>query len=253
MGLSFCKTSDKPRAKKGHNMKTFKKEKISEQVSEEIKKLIHDEHFQPGDVFFSEHELCNRLGVSRSSIREALRSLEATGWVTVKQGKGTFVASSDIHENEGFIKWLRVNRESVEEHFEVRLMLDPKAAEYAGRNAVEADIKELDYLCAEFRETAKRGDIPALISIDEQFHYAIAKSTKNKTLSLLMKTMAKSLPVGWISSLHVPGRIEKTITEHSAIVDAIRHHDPQQAEKLMIQHLVNAKNEIIALIDEKEI
>jgi DNA-binding GntR family transcriptional regulator len=64
-----------------------------------------------------------------------------------------------------------------------------------------------------------------------------------------MKTMTKSLPVGWISSLHVPGRVEKTIIEHCAIVDAIRNHNPDRAEQLMIEHLNNARNEIMELIE----
>jgi GntR family transcriptional repressor for pyruvate dehydrogenase complex len=110
-------------------------------------------------------------------------------------------------------------------------------------------LKELDHICAEFSEKAKTSTIPALIAIDEQFHYAVAKSTKNKTLSILMKTMTKSLPVGWISSLHVPGRVEKTIIEHCAIVDAIRNHNPDKAEQLMIDHLNNARNEIMELIE----
>jgi len=230
-------------------MTQIKTARISDQVTEEIIKLIGEKGFRPGDKFYSENYLCNALAVSRSSVREALRSLEATGWVTVKQGKGIFITSTDVHENEGFVDWLRINKEAVLEHFEVRLMLDPKAASYAGRNASDNDLKELDHICAEFSEKAKILDTSALIAIDEQFHYVIAKSTKNKTLSLLMKTMARSLPVGWISSLHVPGRIEKTIVEHRAIVDAIRNHNPDQAEKLMIDHLNKARNEILDLIE----
>jgi len=227
-------------------MKTVR---ISDQVIEEIKKLMSEKKFKPGDKFYSESYLCKVLGVSRSSIREALRSLEATGWIIVQQGKGAFINSTDIHKNEGFVDWLKINKVAVLEHFEVRLMLDPKAANYAGRNASSNDLRELDYICAEFSEKAKISDISALIAIDEQFHYAIAKSTKNKTLSLLMKTMTKSLPVGWISSLHVPGRVEKTIIEHCAIVDAIRNHNPDRAEQLMIDHLNNARNEIMELIE----
>jgi len=227
----------------------MKTARISDQVIEEIKKLMSEKKFKPGDKFYSENYLCKVLGVSRSSIREALRSLEATGWITVQQGKGVFINSTDIHKNEGFVDWLKINKVAVLEHFEVRLMLDPKAANYAGRNASDNDLKELDHICAEFSEKAKTSDISALIAIDEQFHYAIAKSTKNKTLSLLMKTMTRSLPVGWISSLHVPGRVEKTIIEHCAIVDAIRNHNPDRAEQLMIEHLNNARNEIMELIE----
>lgn len=230
-------------------MALLKKTRISEQVAEEILRIIAEENLKPGDRFHSEQQLCAMLGVSRSSIREALRSLETTGWITVRQGKGIFIASTDAHENEGFLDWLKLNRDAVLEHFEVRMVLDPKAASQAALRASTSDIKDLDHICAEFSQLAQHHDTSALIALDEQFHYTIARCTRNRTLSILMKTMAKTLPVGWITSLHVPGRIEKTVHEHCAIVEAIRRHDPEAAEKQMIAHLWNAQAEIIQLIE----
>jgi GntR family transcriptional repressor for pyruvate dehydrogenase complex len=110
-------------------MTQIKTARISDQVTEEIKKLIAEKEFKPGDKFYSENYLCKVLGVSRSSIREALRSLEATGWITVQQGKGVFITSTDIHKNEGFVDWLKINKEAVLQHFEVRLMLDPQGGQ----------------------------------------------------------------------------------------------------------------------------
>lgn len=234
---------------KAHAMEFIKPERISDRITELLIKVISDEKFKTGDKFYSENQLVAKLGVSRSSIREAMRSLEVTGWVTVKQGKGVFVASAVDQSSEGFLEWVKDNRNSLLEHFEVRLMLDPKSAAYAARNASESEISELKGICAEFKDKAEANDIEALISIDERFHFMIAKGAKNRTLSVLMKTMARSLPVGWITSLRVPGRISKTIVEHRAIIDAIAAHDEKKAENAMLEHLTKAKKEILELVE----
>lgn len=227
----------------------IKTERLSDRVSEIIIRLINEEKFKPGDKFYSENVLVKRLGVSRSSIREAMRSLESTGWISVQQGKGVFVSEANDRNHEGFADWLRSNRDGMLEHFEVRLMLDPKAAAYAARNATDEEIAELREICKEFKAKAQTQDIDSLILVDEKFHFSVARCTKNKTLYVLMRTMAKSLPVGWISSLHVPGRIEKTIGEHCAVVSAIASHDASAAENAMIVHLQNAMGEIADFLE----
>lgn len=227
-------------------------ERLSDKVSDVITKILQEEGFKPGDKFHSENALAVRLGVSRSTIREALRSLEATGWISVRHGKGVFVIATLESQSEGFTGWLKSNRESVLENFEIRLILDPKAASYAARNAEAEAVVELQAICEEFRACAPGGDTARLIQIDERFHSTIAKCTKNRTLSVLMRTMARSLPVGWMSSLRIPGRVAKTIDEHCAIVAAIAAHDPQAAETAMITHLQNATKEILDFMERED-
>ena len=106
-----------------------------------------------------------------------------------------------------------------------------------------SDVGSAD-LCQRFKEGVDSGNTAEIIKTDEQFHLTLAKSTKNKTLYMMMKTMTQSLPEGWISSLHVPGRMEKTITEHCAIVDAIEARDTARAERSMAEHLKNALRDI---------
>jgi len=232
-------------------LERIKTERLSDRVSEVISNMILEGEFKPGDRFLSESVLTQRLGVSRSSVREALRSLETTGWISVKQGKGIFIASTSDRSDEGFQGWLESNKESVLEHFEIRLILDPKAAAYAARKADAADIRELKDICEEFKATAAAGDAEALIRVDERFHYTLARCTRNKTLYVLMRTMAKSLSVGWRSSLHVPGRGEKSIEEHYAIVRAIEARDPGAAEKAMTKHLEKAMREILEFMERR--
>ena len=225
-------------------MEPIKKIRLSDRVIEAVKQMIAEDGFKPGDKFYSENELTRKLEVSRSSIREAVRILEATGYVLVKHGKGIFIADSIQHELEAFQEWLRTNEESILDHFEVRLIIDPKAAAHSALNADKADIKKLEAACEEFETHSSEKSTGTLIKYDERFHEVLAKSTKNRTLYFIMKAMTKSLPEGWISSLHVPGRIEKTIGEHKAIVEAIKTGNAEKAEAAMLVHLNNAVEDI---------
>ncbi len=220
------------------------KVRLSDQVFEALKRMIVEEGFSPGEKFHSENELTTMLGVSRSSLREAVRLLEVSGYVTVKHGKGIFVSDPASVGRKAFEEWLHENETSLSEHFEIRLIIDPKAAACAALKADASDIARLRDICARFKRGVETGDTADIIKTDEQFHLSLAKSTKNKTLYMIMKTMTQSLPEGWISSLHVPGRMEKTITEHCAIVDAIEARDAARAERSMAEHLDNALRDI---------
>lgn len=225
-------------------MEPIKKIRLSDRVIEAIKQMIDEDNFSPGDKFYSENELTKKLEVSRSSVREAVRILEATGYVSVKHGKGIFISDSIQHELAAFQEWLRTNEESIFDHFDVRLIIDPKAAAHSAEKADEHDIEKLEQACCDFEKEIPEGSTGSLIKYDERFHELLAKSTKSRTLYFIMKAMTKSLPEGWISSLHVPGRIEKTVNEHKAIVEAIKTGDPEKAEKAMLQHLNNAVADI---------
>ncbi|MFH2114018.1 MAG: FadR/GntR family transcriptional regulator [Spirochaetota bacterium] len=226
------------------------KKRLSDQVFQELKQMIVEKGFTPGDKFHSENELTKALDVSRSSIREAIRLLEVSGIVTVRHGKGIYIADPNKEKNQGFSDWLKENQNSLAEHFEIRMIIDPKAAGYAAAKADLSDIQKLEAICEEFKELAISGDPAEMIKIDEQFHLQLAKSTKNRTLYMIMKTMTQSLPEGWISSLHVPGRIAKTVVEHCGIVDAIRNRDSGLAELRMEMHLRNALADIDSSIKQ---
>jgi GntR family transcriptional repressor for pyruvate dehydrogenase complex len=206
--------------------------------------MIADHDFSPGDKFFSEKELTEKLGVSRSSVREAIRILEATGHVKVRHGRGIFIANSTQEKFEAFSDWLKNNEQSILDHFEVRLILEPEVAWKAAGNADADDVRELEQAWKQFRSFARGSHTEESIRSDRQFHKLLAKSTKNKTLFFLMKTFASSLPDGWICSLHTPGRIEKTVEEHGRILTAVKNRDALTARHEMRSHLENALADI---------
>lgn len=228
------------------DMESLKKIRLSDRVVDVIKQIIHEEKFTPGAKFYSEHDLTSKLEVSRSSIREAVRILEVSGIVTVKHGKGIFISEKTEKGFEAVSGWLKDHEDSLDEHFEVRLIIEPKAAAYAARNADSEDVQKLEEICRMFRSSSEENQTAELIKIDEKFHLQLAKSTKNRTLYYVMRTMTKTLTEGWVSSLHVPGRIKKTIGEHRCILEAVAAHDQERAETEMLRHLQNALADIKA-------
>jgi len=172
-------------------LESVKRVRLFESVIEAIKKMIVEESFMPGDKFYSENVLTQKLHVSRSSIREAVRMLEVTGQVSVKHGKGIFITDKMEKEFDGFTGWLKNNESSIQDHFEVRLIIDPKAAAYAAEKADPEDIKKMEEVCCDFASNSDIDNSAGLIKCDEEFHLLLSMSTKNKTLHFLMKTMTK--------------------------------------------------------------
>ncbi|MFK5927012.1 MAG: FadR/GntR family transcriptional regulator [Desulfuromusa sp.] len=226
------------------HMPPIKKIRLSESVIEAIKKMIVNDGFKASDKFYSENELTKKLQVSRSSIREALRILEVTGRVTVKQGKGIYIADLSDQQFKAFSTWLKNNEQSIKDNFEVRLIIEPKAAGRAAENADADDILKMKEACFQFTKFAEEDNTEEVIRNDRRFHRLLAGATKNVTLHVLMKSMTTTLPNGWISSLYTPGRIEKTVYEHNDILEAIIQRDKAGAENAMTRHLVNALHDI---------
>ncbi len=220
-------------------MRALKKERLSQTVSDAIKEIIITEELKPGDKLYSENQLTKKLEVSRSSIREAVRILEVTGYVEVHQGKGIFVKDrADMIPS--ISEWVVNNIELLQEHFEIRLYLEPPAASIAAKNATAKELKLLEETYTLFCADVESQKIAQAISRDSDFHLVIAQITHNRTLSILMKTMAKSLNEGWIASLNTPGRLEHTVVEHGEILTAIVAHDESAAAQKMRIHLSNA-------------
>ncbi|PID75793.1 MAG: GntR family transcriptional regulator [Deltaproteobacteria bacterium] len=234
-------------------MPRIKKIRLCDSVIEAVKEMIAEEGFKPGDKFYSENELTKQLGVSRSSIREAVKILETTGFVCVRQGKGIFITDRQGLRFEEFTGWLKNNEQAIRDNFEVRMILESKVARYAAAKADTDDICRLQEAHTAFIKYARENDTERAIVCDGRFHRRLAAATKNETLHVLMKAITTKLPTGWISSLYTPGRMEKTINEHSDIVAAVKKGDAAGAENAMMRHLLNAVHDISCHIEAEQV
>ncbi len=181
------------------------------------------------------------LEISRNSIREALRILEAMGLVEVKPGKGSFVCEPEGKKGFSAEKlFSAIGSESIHNIFEARLLFEPSVARMAAERATDEELQEIEDLLEEMKEKLQEGDMAGAIIADAESHKALARITRNSTLSLFMDIINKALFEEWESSLEVPSRMEFTVEEHSRIVQCLAERDGAGAEKAMRDHLLRA-------------
>lgn len=202
--------------------------------------MIISQELEPGSKLPSERQLVQELGISRASVREALRILEIMGLIEVKPGRGIFVKELTGDVFLPLSSWLPAHKETLRDHFEARQVIESRAAAFAAERASPEIIRSMKDALVDFSKKAEQDDLVGLILADIEFHRLIAQATGNKTLMLLMQTITRFLPEGWKASLRVPSRVAKTIVEHRAILEAIERGDPDAASQAMSQHLKNA-------------
>ena len=213
-----------------HQFETVRKVRRYEQVAEQIRRLISSGALKPGDLLPPERELAAKLGVGRSSIRDAVRILEP------RQGHGTVVR--DLSTDSLVVPLASVltrKREMVAELLDVRRIIEPALAARAARNASEDEVEELAEILRRQEEKMRRGE-PAMEE-DSQFHYALALAARNSVLHRVLDVLMDLLRESRARSLQVPGRLERSYAGHRRILRAIKRRDPAAAEKAVKQHL----------------
>lgn len=226
------------------SLKPINRSRLSEAAIDQIKDLIVSQKLEPGSKLPSERKLVQELQISRASVREALRILEIMGLVEVKPGKGAYVKGLTGDLFVPLPNWLSDHKETLHNHFEARLVLEPAAASLAANRATKQDIRNLRDSLSEFRQKLAEKDIVGMISSDIRFHGQIGAATGNKTIKLLMDTITRFLFDGWKATLRVEGRPQKTVVEHGKILNAIIERDEKKARSAMNSHLKNAVNNL---------
>lgn len=218
-------------------MKPIKKKRISTMIVEAIEEMIIAENIQPGDKLPSETALAKRLEVSRTSVREAVRTLEIQGRVSVQQGKGIFLS-------ETIAGWFQRHQESIEELFDVRILVESHAASRAARVITDKDLEEFERIHQAYERAILDKNITEAIELDKAFHHKIAVLSGNSTLKQIMETIVSELTKGWICSLQVPERHNSTVVEHREILNALGARNMDRASSKMEAHLGNALHDI---------
>ncbi len=225
-------------------LKPIKKNRLADEAVKQIQALIKSKKLKPGTRLPSERELMGKFKISRASVREALRILEIMGQIDVKPGSGIYVKGIKEDIFLPLTAWLPVHKETLQNHFEARQVLEPKAASFAAQRASNKIIKSMKKTLSDFKEKMEKNDLVGAIMADVEFHRLISQATENKTLMLLMDTIARHLLEGWKATLRVPDRMNKTIREHGAILDAIEKRESERAYQEMHHHLENAYQDL---------
>ncbi|MFC5996444.1 FadR/GntR family transcriptional regulator [Pseudonocardia hispaniensis] len=206
---------------------------------DQLRELIDTGAIPPGTRLPGERTLCAQLGISRVSLREALRVLQAIGYVETRPGAGTFARVPDPVEPEQAATWFE-NDLHVVELFELRMLVEPGAAALAAARRVEDDVARMRFAIDQMRDAAARSDRLATVAADAEFHRVVGASLGNDAVKSLVEFMQERSGVERRVSLSVPGQIERAINGHLAILEAIAAKDAEAARLAMLHHLEDA-------------
>jgi len=225
--------------------KPVKKTRVYEEIVAKIKDMLEKGRLKSGDQLPGERELSEVFQVSRSSVREALRTLETQGFLESRQGDGTYIASKPV---ESLVNPLASvifsEKDSQMELFEMRRLIEPQLAYLAAERATQEEIAMMEQSLVLQEEAVARGETGT--DVDKSFHYIMAKATKNKVLLRLTDSMRDLLAESRDKYLQVEGRPDKSISRHRQVLDAIKARDGELAAQVMLEHVVDIEECLFA-------
>lgn len=217
-------------------LKAIKRRRLFQDVVQRIQDLIRDERLKPGDRLPAERELAEQLQVSRSSLREAMRTLELQELVVSKPGAGTFVrAEAPEPVNDALVAYLSEGKDALLDVFEMRHILEPQIAALAAERATPEDIQRMEEMLAAQADQISRGETGA--GGDTAFHFAMAEATQNSALVKVVTAVADILGQSREQPLQAPGRPQRSLASHRYILDMIKQGDGEGAREAMEHHI----------------
>jgi len=236
--------------------KSAKSNKISENIIEQIRKAIFEGKLKPGDKLPPEKELMENFGVSKATLREALRSLEVLGFLEIRKGAsgGPFVTEVDMKKaRDSFSNFLLFKNLSLRDLSEVRLILEPYIAEKAASAITEEDLKRLEKLNKECDYVLKN-NIPIESRKNEIEYHRIIGSVSGNPILMFILDFVENLLIDTKEILQ-PGKefSQKVLNAHKRIYKALLEKDPKKAREEMIKHVREVEKDLLALQKERRI
>ncbi|WP_276210694.1 GntR family transcriptional regulator [Heyndrickxia coagulans] len=209
-------------------IRKVKQTSLKQQAFESIKNAIIDHSLPPGHILY-ERQLSEMLGISRTPVRESIPLLEMEGWVISVPRKGTFVSN--------------ISKKDVEEVIQLRLALETLVIELVLPVITNREIEMLEEIFES--QTQLKHNKSDFIKTDTDFHIHLAEKSGNKRLAQLMRTLGDQLRWFGIQALYSPNRIEQTLKEHAALLEAIKNRDIEYAKQAAINHISSTYKAII--------
>lgn len=234
--------------------------KISDKVVQSLRMLIEENHMQVGDRLPAERKLCEQLGVSRSSLREAISQLSSTGMLVSKVGAGTFL--QQLPSNWSTYQIVEPLSNLIDEdpayRFDVqeaRMILEGGTAWYAAQRATAEDLENIRQCFDQISHFQSLGDDDQAAIADAKFHLAIAEASHNLVLIQMMRGLFDLLQynvvLGRRKVYTEAKRYDQLYEQHFQVMDAIERKDPDAARKAVCGHIEFVVQQV-RMIDEEE-
>lgn len=218
------------------DFKAIKRRRLYQDIVGQIQEFIRDGVLKPGDRLPSERDLAERLEVSRSSLREAMRALELQGLLVSRPGSGTFVSTESLDTLVSIISSsLTDSGDFLNDIFEVRHLLEPQIAALAAERATQEDLQSMEEALEQQERQIAGGETG--VEGDTAFHFSMAQATQNWALVKVISTIADILRASRDQSLQTPGRPQRSLASHIYILDMIRQKDAEESRSAMEYHI----------------
>jgi DNA-binding FadR family transcriptional regulator len=230
---------------------------VIESAIDRVKQMLLDGELQPGQKLPVEKDLAELLGVSRNTLREAVRALTAMRVLQTRQGDGTYVTSlspgllldgmsfvADLHQGTGARQFLHVRR-----------LLEPEATALAATRMPAADLLRLGELLARAERLAGQSEVDhdELVAIDQAFHASITSHCGNPVLAAVIEnTSGRTVRARVRRGLIDPDAVRRTLREHRSIYQALRAGDADRARLHATVHIVGVEEAVLEAAHESE-
>ncbi len=231
-----------------------KKNRVFQDVVNQIQEAILDRRLAPGDVLPPERQLRETFNVSRGTLREALRVLEQKGLIEIRVGTagGSIVRQAGMEQlTETFVLLIRSGSLSVMDVGQFRKGVEGKTAALAAQNASAREIRDLEALLKQAEQLNARGDIgwEDFLDIDQEIHKELAKISKNSLYILVSEMIHDNIRQYYDKFLeNTPGRMAENLKDLEEMIAAVRNHLPHEAERIAENHV----HKFIVLMEKKE-
>ncbi len=211
-------------------------------IAEEIRSLIMREGLSAGDRLPPENELMARFQVGRSTVREAVKQLQAENIVVILHGKGSFVANHTGVVKDPLGLSFEEQDKTLRELMEVRLLMEPGIARQAAKRRTQEDLDAMRSFIDRMAKASEAGE--EYESFDYGFHMAMAESVRNGVLRRMYPVVFEAIAQGYRRTAHVHGSSAVALQYHRDILDAIARGDENEASALTQKHILQALEDI---------
>ncbi len=218
-------------------MEAIEKVSAVQQVENSIRSYLMSESVSVGDKLPTEKQLCENLLVGRGTVREAIRLLQAKGFVEIRPGRGAFVLRKKEPERENIANWFRKNEIEIKDLIDVRAAIEPLAVKLAIEKATEEEIYQLCEIQTQSELAAEKNDAQALAICDEKFHSRIMEYSRNKILMDINKKIIGNLATFRGVTFNIQKNVDNFVPAHAAIIEAFKRRDVLLGQKSMSAHL----------------
>ena len=234
-------------------LKPVEKQRVAEEIVEQLRSLILTGQYQVGSKLPPERELAKKLGVNRASLREALKKLEHLGLVRIRQGDGTRVQNFMETAGIELVRHLVPLGDSVDPHltrdiFEFRRFVGREVARLAAARATDDEIANLRSITRRAAEV----DLPStqVFEYDFEFYLAMTAASKNRVMVLLLNTVRDAVSSYLPLLAHLTVSTDAVLSHHRALLAAIENRDQDEALRVADDYLGRGANHILQLVSE---